>query len=146
MSVSSVLSDIESREDINLLVTSFYAKVRQDDFIGPIFNRSIPDGLWPWHMNKITDFWETVVFGVAKFKGNPKERHQSVDRMENETITQAHFGRWLQLWYAEVNELFEGSKANAIKDRARIMSTALFLGIAESRKVERCPLRFGNTN
>jgi len=126
--------DIDSRKDIHVLVSSFYVDVRADELIGPVFNRAIPEALWPTHIERLTDFWETVVFGGAKYSGNPKARHASVDRMENGEITQAHFGRWLQLWFAKVDELYIGSRAEQVKARARLMSTGLFLGILASRK------------
>ena len=61
---------IETREDVTLLVNTFYAKIRKDSLLGPIFNQHIPDERWPEHLSKLADFWETNLFGVAKFKGN----------------------------------------------------------------------------
>ena len=58
--------DIENRKDVNNLVTQFYKKIRKDDLLGPIFNKAIAD--WPIHLEHLTDFWETQLFFVSKFK------------------------------------------------------------------------------
>lgn len=130
------MKTIDNREDVSLLVHSFYDKIRKHTILGPIFNGSIPDDHWPEHLDKLTDFWESSLFGVAKFRGNPPAAHQRVDMKEGHTISQTHFGHWLQLWYETLDELFEGEVAQRAKDRARRMSTGLFLAIWHSRPDE----------
>ncbi len=49
-----IKKDINSREDVHLLVSSFYDKVRKDDFLGPFFNEAISD--WDKHIDHLTDF------------------------------------------------------------------------------------------
>ena len=61
--------------------------------------------------DQLTDFWETNLFGVPKFKGNPLQKHSKVDKVADYTINQVHFGKWLQLWVETINELFEGEYA-----------------------------------
>ena len=53
-------TDIKDREDVSLLVNTFYAKVRNDKVLGPIFNNIIND--WDAHLELLTDFWETQLF------------------------------------------------------------------------------------
>ena len=59
--------EIENRADVFFLVDTFYTKIRADDLLGPIFNGVIDD--WPSHLERLTDFWETNLFFVNKFKG-----------------------------------------------------------------------------
>ncbi|NEN22257.1 group III truncated hemoglobin [Cryomorpha ignava] len=127
------MKTIDSRDDVSLLVNTFYVKIRKDKLLGPIFNGSIPDDHWPLHLEKLTDFWETNLFGVVKFKGNPPAAHQRMDEKEGHTISQAHFGKWLQLWYETLDQLFEGERAEKAKAAARRMSTGLFLAIWHKR-------------
>lgn len=127
------MKTIDNREDVSLLVHSFYDKIRNHEILGPIFNGSIPDDHWPDHLEKLTDFWESNLFGVAKFRGNPPAAHQRVDIKEGHTISQSHFGHWLQLWFETLDEHFEGELAERAKERARRMSTGLFLAIWHSR-------------
>lgn len=130
------MKTIDSREDVSLLVHSFYAKIRKDELLGPIFNGNIPDDHWPAHLEKLTDFWESNLFGIFKFKGNPPAAHQRMDANEGHTISQVHFGKWLQLWFETIDELFYGERAERAKDAARRMSTGLFLAIWNRRPDE----------
>lgn len=81
---------IENRDDINLLVRSFYVKVRADKEIGFFFNETIQD--WEGHLEKLTDFWETNLFGGKKYKGNPIAVHNEVDERFGHRISPNEFG------------------------------------------------------
>lgn len=124
---------IENRNDIKILVDAFYFKIRKDDMLGPIFNRHISDAQWPEHLNTLTDFWETNLFGVARFKGSPTQKHLNVDKNLNHSIDQHHFGRWIQLWFQTIDELYEGTVAEKAKYAARKMSTGQYLAIWSRR-------------
>ncbi|MBU3821562.1 group III truncated hemoglobin [Flavobacteriaceae bacterium XHP0103] len=125
-------SDIRTREDIYLLVSSFYAKVRRDAELGPFFNETIQD--WDAHLERLTTFWESSLFLKTKYLGNPLEAHVKVDKAYKNTISERHFGLWLNLWFQTIDELFEGEYANNAKSRARKMSTFLYLKIFEARQ------------
>ena len=126
--------DIENRQDLDRLVRTFYLKVREEELLGPIFNTIIPnETAWEKHFGTLTDFWETNLFFRKRYKGNPLKAHREVDHQVNNSITQEHFGRWLNLWYATLDELFEGEKADQAKYRARNMSTFMFIKIFEAR-------------
>ncbi|CAL2103172.1 Globin [Tenacibaculum sp. 190130A14a] len=123
--------EIENRADVYLLVSTFYDKIKKDDFIGPIFLRIISEEEWEDHLQKLTDFWETNLFFVRKFKGNPMKAHKDVDAQFNHVISQEHFGRWLQLWFTTIDELFHGNKATEAKERARNIASMLFFRMFE---------------
>ena len=127
------MKTIQNRSDVNQLVNVFYAKIRKDHLLGPIFNKHIAEDQWPEHLSKLTDFWETNLFGIPKFKGNPTAKHRNVDAEMNHSIDQVHFGKWLQLWFETINDLFEGELAQKAKDAARKMSTGQFLAIWSNR-------------
>lgn len=127
------MNDIENRNDISVLVNTFYSKIRGDMLLGPIFNGQIPQEEWPKHLSKLTDFWETNLFGIAKFKGNPTQKHINVDAHLKHTIDQVHFGKWLQLWFETISELYEGPRATKAKESARKMATGQFLAIWNNR-------------
>lgn len=128
---NDTMKTIDDREDVSLLVNTFYAKIRRDDMLGDIFNRHVDD--WPAHLSLLTDFWESNLFRVPKFRGYPPEAHRRVDHHENNSITPEHFGRWMKLWYETVDELFVGERAEMAKALARRMSTGLFLAIWHGR-------------
>lgn len=52
-----------TEEQIGDLVETFYAKVRVDPEIGPIFNAIVSD--WPHHLSVLKDFW---VYGVVNHR------------------------------------------------------------------------------
>ncbi len=125
-------ADIVDRNDIALLVRTFYAKIRTDAVLGPIFNQIVID--WEPHLELLTDFWETQLFLKRKYFGNPVTAHQEVDDKMQHTITPEHFGLWMNLWFATIDELFEGETAYIAKNRAQKMSTMLYLKIYEHRR------------
>jgi hemoglobin len=127
--------DIQTRDDVYLLVSSFYKKVRKDVVLGPFFNDVIKD--WDAHLNRLTSFWESSLFLKTKYLGNPLEAHIQVDKENNNTITEFHFGLWINLWFQTIDELFEGDYANNAKERARKMGTFLYLKIFEARSVKK---------
>lgn len=81
-----------NESDIGRLVDSFYAKVRQDDMLGPIFANAVGDG-WDLHLATMRTFWSSVMLGSASYKGNPMAAHLRLPR-----LTPLHFERWLQVW------------------------------------------------
>ncbi|MBV7267689.1 group III truncated hemoglobin [Winogradskyella luteola] len=124
-------NDIKTREDIFKLVSNFYIKVRKDKVLGLFFNNTIKD--WDAHLQHLTTFWESSLFLKTKYHGNPIEAHVKVDAAHNNSITELHFGLWLNLWFETIDELFEGDYAENAKRRARKMGTFLYLKIFEAR-------------
>ena len=125
---------IENRTDVSFLVHQFYAKIRADQEIGSYFNEMISD--WNAHLEKLTDFWETNLFGVRKYKGNPHAVHNEVDAHFDEKITANEFGIWLNHWFQTIDEHFEGENAETLKRRARKMSTFLYMSMFQHRQKE----------
>lgn len=102
---------IETREDIQLLVDSFYSKVRQDTYIGPIFN-DVAKVDWDEHLPKLYNFWSDLLLGEDSYRGRPFPPHMKLN-LEN-----GHFEQWLRLFVQTVDEHFVGLKANEAKERA----------------------------
>ena len=124
-------TDIKTRGDIFQLVSKFYTKVRKDETFGPFFNDTLQD--WDAHLEQLTTFWESSLFLKTKYYGNPLEAHVKVDAALNNSITERHFGLWLNLWFETIDELFEGDYAENAKRRARKMGTFLYIKIFEAR-------------
>lgn len=107
--------DIKGRADVEHLVNTFYDKVKQDDVIGFIFN-DVADVVWERHLPVMYDFWESIIFLTNKYIGNPMVVHTNLN--ERVRFTREHFQRWVALFTATVDELFEGKKANIVKEKA----------------------------
>ncbi|WP_442787939.1 group III truncated hemoglobin [Flavobacterium suncheonense] len=123
--------NIENRDDLSLLVHTFYAKIRTNTEMGHFFNETITD--WDAHLEKLTDFWENNLFAVRKYSGNPIAAHVEVDEKFHHTVNPDIFGLWLNLWFETLEELFEGENVELLKRRARKMGTFLLISIYENR-------------
>ncbi len=120
-------NDIAGRKDIEQLINSFYDKVRADELIGYIFS-DVANVDWPHHMPIMYDFWESIIFYTGQYSGNPMLVHTNLNKQV--PLTSAHFTRWMQLFTATVNELFEGEKAELAKQRALSISTTIQIKLA----------------
>jgi hemoglobin len=109
--------------DLQLLVERFYAKVRADEAIGPLFNRSIED--WPHHLAKLGDFWSSVMLASGRYKGSPMGAHLR----HADTIEPAMFDRWLSLWRETATEVLPGEDAAAVIAKAERIAESLKLAL-----------------
>lgn len=103
------MKKLETREDIENLVNSFYNKVIKDEKIGFFFTEVARIKLEK-HLPKMYAFWESILFGQMTYKGNPMGAHFPVNEVH--AMEQPHFDRWLELWKATVEESFTGYTAN----------------------------------
>ena len=83
---------IGERDGISRLLRHFYADVRQDPLIGPIFDVQIKD--WNDHLEIIASFWEAVIGGPRTYTGPMPMKHLPL------RLREEHFERWLFLWQA----------------------------------------------
>lgn len=105
---------LDSRRAIELLVKSFYEKVKLDDLLGPIFNNA-ENFEWDTHIPIMIDFWETLLLDTTSYKGNAMRKHFDLHRRT--PLTDAHFDRWKQLFYSTLNNLFEGPNVDKAKQK-----------------------------
>jgi hemoglobin len=105
------------------LVDAFYARVRADAELGPIFNRAIED--WPEHLGKLTSFWSSVMLTSGRYKGQPVAAHLR----HRDSITPELFGRWLALWGETARELMAPEAAAALEEKAGRIAESLQLAL-----------------
>lgn len=111
----SIKKDIESINEIVILVNKFYNKVEKDDLLGPVFEKVI-QGNWEPHLEKMYRFWETILLENHSYFGSPFPPHTKLG------IGAAHFDRWLKLFEQTIDENFKGKKADEAKSRAQKMA------------------------
>ena len=78
-------------DQIDTVVGKFYAAVRQDADLAPIFNNHIHD--WPEHEIKIASFWRNAILRERSYAGNPMQKHQAAGDVKPD-----HFPIWLGLF------------------------------------------------
>jgi hemoglobin len=112
---------------IHELVHAFYAKVRLDPTLGPIFNRVVGDH-WDAHLAKLCDFWSSVLLMTGRFKGTPMAAHARIP-----DIQPAHFAHWLRLFHETAEAVCPPEAAALFAAKSEIIAQSLQMGIAVSR-------------
>ena len=112
---------------IHDLVHDFYAAVRSDPELGPIFNGVIGDG-WDTHLSKLCDFWSSVLLMTGRFKGAPMVVHAELPE-----IGPSHFLRWLELFAQSAERLCPTEAAALFIAKSEMIAQSLQLGIAARR-------------
>jgi hemoglobin len=112
-----------SEDAIERLVDEFYAKVRVDPELAPIFNRIIP-GDWGLHLATMRDFWSSVMLTSGRYKGNLVAVHLRIVGMEPRL-----FDRWLELFGETCGELFDESLVEAFCAKAIRIAESLKLAL-----------------
>ncbi len=114
--------DLTGRADIELLVNTFYDKIRSDELLGFIFN-DVARIEWAAHLPKMVAFWETMIFRSASYVGNPLAAHARLVPLT--PMGPPQFNRWLTVFTATVDDLFAGEKAEHIKSAAADMANVI---------------------
>jgi hemoglobin len=116
---------------IERLVRGFYAKVRLDPVLAPVFDARIRD--WEPHLQQMCAFWSSVALMSGRYHGTPMVKHLPLP------VDAAHFDRWLALFEATARELCPGEAEAHFVERARRIAASLELGIATGQGVLLAP-------
>jgi hemoglobin len=112
-----------TEQQLATLVDDFYAKVRADEVLGPVFDGAVDD--WPEHLEKLSAFWSSVMLKTGRYKGNPMAAHLK----QKSAIEPSMLGRWLQLWRETANETLGAPAAAAVIAKAERIGESLQLGM-----------------
>jgi hemoglobin len=115
MEQSGAINELSIRHVIEL----FYARVRADAELGPIFAAAIEN--WPEHLDKLTDFWSSVLLASGRYKGRPVPAHLR----HRDRIARSHFSRWLALWRLTTSECLPPAAAAAMQASADRIALSL---------------------
>ena len=111
-------------DQIETLVATFYARIRRDEVLGPIFVNAIGED-WTAHLKTMCDFWSSVMNTTGRYKGKPIPAHIKLSGIEPR-----HFEHWLRLFAETVHELFDADLAALFLERAKRIAESLKLGFA----------------
>ena len=116
--------DVVTEDSIRVQVDAFYARVRRDPVLGPIFATAIADNAWPAHLVRMYSFWSSVMLTSGRYKGDPVSAHRKVAGMEPPM-----FANWLDLFETTAAELFVPEIAEQFACKARRIAESLKLAI-----------------
>ena len=105
------------------LIARFYARVRADDLLGPLFDEAVAD--WPEHLERLVAFRSSVMLTTGRYKGNPMQAHMR----HKPRITPEMFARWLALWAEVADAEMPPAAAAALQAKAARIAESLQLGL-----------------
>ena len=109
--------------DLERLVGAFYARVRADAELGPLFDAAVGD--WPEHLDKLQSFWSSVMLTTGRYKGSPMGAHLR----HAGAIEPAMFDRWLELWRETAAKHLAPADAAAVIAKAERIAESLKLAL-----------------
>lgn len=112
-----------SEDTIRQLVDTFYARVRREPELGPVFETAIRD--WQPHLEKMYAFWSSVMLTSGRYKGQPVPAHMK----HRDRISPELFNHWLALWARTTDEVIEPAAADALKAKAARIAESLQLAM-----------------
>lgn len=118
--------EIETKEDVALMVDLFYTEVVKDKLLGPVFNE-IAKVDWDTHLPKMYTFWESQLFDKNTYQGNPMAVHKHLNTKH--PLNSSHFKKWIALFNKNIDDHFTGERAEKAKQRALSILTVLEIKI-----------------
>jgi hemoglobin len=106
------------------LVHGFYAKVRSDAVLGPIFEERIAD--WGPHLERMTAFWSSVALMTGRYHGAPVPAHARLP------VDWSHFERWLALFRETAHEVCPPEGAAHVIERAERIARSLHMAVEDA--------------
>lgn len=108
------------------LVHCFYAKVRADPVLGPVFAARIHD--WGPHLERMAAFWSSVALMTGRYHGAPVPAHATLP------VTWAHFDRWLALFRETAREICPPKGAAHVVERAERIARSLHMAVEDTAR------------
>ena len=124
--------EICTADEIVTLVHTFYAKVREDETLGPIFDAHITN--WDHHLGKMVDFWSSILRGSASYHGTPMPKHAVLPGLQA-----SMFQRWLMLFRETTQEIGNEPMRQHADTMAQRIAQSLWYGYQLYRDPDASP-------
>ena len=115
--------DIQSREDLDQIISTFYQRLIEDEELFPFFKEIVENNELEHHLSIIVDFWEDLLFQTYKYTNNPMQKH--LDFQQKRKFEKHHFHLWLQYLHQTIDDGWKGDKALMMKTRASSIATVM---------------------
>lgn len=132
--------DSITEQSVGILVERFYAKVRCDAVLAPIFESALA-GRWDEHVATIREFWYSALRVKRDYRGDMLAAHQRLGR-----LPRSLFARWLALFRETVDEYFMEAPAKIIEDRALKTARNLESALAHDGVTSTAPMQSGRSD
>ena len=114
-------SDEITKENIRLLIMTFYRTVLKDDLIGKVFISKLGDDInseeWKIHLEILISFWASLALGDKEYKGSPFLPHTQLGTLKKEM-----FEQWLKLFFTTLDKIYVPKIADKFKERSTIIA------------------------
>jgi hemoglobin len=114
-------TELCTEAEVAELVNAFYASVREDEILAPIFERHVAD--WNLHLPKMIAFWSAALRGSKNYRGNPMVVHRALP-----DLTQPLFERWLDLFQASASVRANRAMADRAVELSQRIAQSLWYG------------------
>ncbi len=121
-----------TQDQIAQVVAAFYAQVRVDPTLGPVFAAHVTD--WPAHEAKIERFWRNAILSERVYDGNPMAVHMAAHEVKG-----GHFDIWLTLFDRVVTAELPHGVATRWSHLAHRIGRGLRMGVEDLRSPSGVP-------
>ena len=113
-----------THDEIDRVVTRFYARVRAHPVLGPVFAVHVAD--WPAHEETVARFWRNAILHERVYDGSPMVAH-----VQAGNVRPGMFGPWLETFDAVLAEELDPETAAAWSALAHRIGRSLRAGVVE---------------
>jgi truncated hemoglobin YjbI len=125
-------SDLCTDAEIADLVDAFYARVRDDALLGPVFEQHVAD--WSRHLPKMIDFWSSALRGSKSYRGTPMPVHCALPGLSH-----SMFEHWLDLFFETARTQPNRAMAERAVELSQRIAQSLWYGYQLHREPDRAP-------
>lgn len=124
------MKDIQTQDDLYIIVDEFYKKLLSDKRISYIFTDVVKIKIEE-HLPILVTFWSQGVLGTGGYTKNLTQIHLDIN--EKEYLSPELFNIWLTHFNDSVDENFKGQKAEQIKTQALSIATVMQIKISQKK-------------
>jgi len=124
-------NDIQNRDDIKKIVIAFHEKLWEDKGMKHIFFEVAEIDVLG-HFDTMINFWERALFQTKKYNNNTLDVHLELHFKHHLKVE--YFTKWFEEFTGTVDEMFEGERADEMKEKARSMATVIKMKIDDLEK------------
>lgn len=125
------MNDIQTQDDLHLIVDEFYKKLLSDQSISYIFTDVVKIHLEE-HLPILVTFWSQAILGTGGYTNNLTQIHLDIN--EKEYLSPELFKIWLNHFNTTIDENFKGDNSEKMKTQALSIATIMQIKIAQKNQ------------